>query len=97
MRMALHMARGLGFLHSKGIAHRDVKSLNVLVTDDYSCKFADFGTAKLINDQQILHTTNAGTPLWMAPEVRRGVYSFPADVYRCVHFSSSRLTITVLV
>lgn len=60
MRMALHMARGLGWLHSKGIAHRDVKSLNVLVTEDYSCKYADFGTAKLISDQQILHTMNAG-------------------------------------
>jgi len=61
--------------------HRDIKSMNILVTDDYSCKLTDFGCVKLVNAQTHLNTVNSGTPLWMAPEVKIGQYSFPADVY----------------
>jgi len=35
----------------------------------------------LTDDLSIFNTANAGTPLWMAPEVKAGVYCFPADVY----------------
>jgi serine/threonine protein kinase len=56
--------------------------MNILVTEDYSCKLTDFGTAKLAAAQQVMMTVNAGTPLWMAPEVRIGQYSFPADIFR---------------
>lgn len=56
--------------------------MNILVTEDYSCKLTDFGCAKLLTfDRQIFNTVNSGTPLWMAPEVKRGQYSFPADIY----------------
>jgi serine/threonine protein kinase len=52
------------------------------VTDDYSCKLADFGTAKLSDANSMMNTMNAGTPLWMAPEVKRGAYDKSADIYR---------------
>eukprot|EP01125_Pyxidicula_operculata_P019299 TRINITY_DN698_c1_g1_i2.p1 TRINITY_DN698_c1_g1~~TRINITY_DN698_c1_g1_i2.p1 ORF type:complete len:874 (-),score=213.49 TRINITY_DN698_c1_g1_i2:666-3287(-) len=82
MRMARHCALGLAFLHNNRVIHRDVKSMNILVTEDYSCKLTDFGCAKLISgSRQIYNTVNSGTPLWMAPEVKKGQYSFPADVY----------------
>jgi hypothetical protein len=55
--------------------------MNILVSQDYSCKLTDFGCAKLVADTQYLNTYNSGTPLWMAPEVKRGIYSFSADVY----------------
>jgi len=29
----------------------------------------------------MFHTLNRGSPLWMAPEVKGGVYSFAADIY----------------
>jgi len=61
--------------------HRDVKSMNVLVSEDYACKLTDFGCAKLVSDREIYNTINSGTPLWMAPEVKRGQYHFSADVY----------------
>lgn len=51
------------------------------MTDDYSCKLTDFGCAKLIHDRQVLHTVNSGTPLWMAPEVKQGTYTFSADIF----------------
>jgi len=81
MRMARHCAHGLAFLHANHFLHRDIKSMNILITDDYSCKLTDFGCAKLVSDRQVFNTVNSGTPLWMAPEVKRGQYSFPADVY----------------
>jgi len=78
--MARQCAYGLHFLHSNQIMHRDVKSMNVLVTDDFSCKLSDFGTAKVLTKNP-LHTV-VGSPLWMAAEVKDGKnYSFPADCY----------------
>jgi len=81
LRMARHCALGLSLLHQHLVIHRDVKSLNILVTEDYSCKLTDFGCAKLISDRQIFNTANSGTPLWMAPEVKQGQYSFSADIF----------------
>jgi serine/threonine protein kinase len=82
MRMARHCALGLQHLHDLKVMHRDIKSMNILVNDGYSCKLTDFGCAKSLNDQgAILNTANSGTPLWMAPEVKLGHYDFSADIY----------------
>jgi len=56
--------------------------MNILVSENFNCKITDFGMSKLITDDlELFNTANAGTPLWMAPEVKAGVYGFPADVY----------------
>lgn len=81
LRMSRHIALAINQLHSNGMIHRDIKSMNVLVTEDYSCKLADFGTAKLNDNSTFMNTMNAGTPLWMAPEVKSGMYNFTADIY----------------
>jgi len=81
LRMARQIASGLALLHDNHILHRDIKSMNILVTDQFDCKLTDFGMSKLVGDQEIFNTANAGTPLWMAPEVRAGMYNFPADIY----------------
>jgi serine/threonine protein kinase len=47
LKMALDAAQGMTHLHSKGIVHRDLKTLNLLVTDDFVVKVADFGLAKV--------------------------------------------------
>lgn len=84
MRMAKHCALGLEHLHKLGVIHRDIKSMNILVADDLSCKLTDFGTAKNLKDKECnqINTANSGTPLWMAPEVKHGtLYDFSADIY----------------
>jgi len=85
LRMARHCSLGILVLHKNRIIHRDIKSMNVLVTEDYSCKITDFGCAKLLDKttrRANIHQTARGTPLWMAPEVAREAdFGFPADIY----------------
>lgn len=44
--MALDVARGMAFIHSKGFLHRDLACRNVLVRSDLRCCVADFGFAR---------------------------------------------------
>jgi serine/threonine protein kinase len=45
--MFKQLVRGVDYLHSRGIAHRDLKSENLLVTDTGCLKIADFGTGEV--------------------------------------------------
>lgn len=51
-RLAVDAARGMRFLHTQAPpqVHRDLKSANLLVTDNWLCKVADLGTARLIQE-----------------------------------------------
>ncbi|ETL95513.1 TKL protein kinase [Phytophthora nicotianae] len=81
VHMMLDIARGLQFLHSFDIIHRDLKSLNLLMTAEGRVKLADFGISRS-NDQSELMTGCCGTFQWMAPEVLTSQkYSLSADVY----------------
>ena len=59
------MARGLAYLHQEFhvcIIHRDIKSSNILLDDDFQPRIADFGLARLLpEDQSHLSTKFAGT------------------------------------
>ncbi|OQR81543.1 hypothetical protein THRCLA_11633 [Thraustotheca clavata] len=79
LQMIMDVARGLQFLHSFNIVHRDLKSLNLLITDEGRVKLADFGIAKVENE---FMTRCCGTYQWMAPEVIVSQsYSVSADIY----------------
>eukprot|EP01059_Diplonema_ambulator_P007149 TRINITY_DN16666_c0_g1_i2.p1 TRINITY_DN16666_c0_g1~~TRINITY_DN16666_c0_g1_i2.p1 ORF type:complete len:276 (+),score=73.93 TRINITY_DN16666_c0_g1_i2:193-1020(+) len=71
-----HITEGLGYLHSKNIAHRDLKGDNVLISHDTGiAKLADFGAAHSLQNTMAGGKggydakTFVGTPYWMAPEV----------------------------
>ncbi|XP_078740944.1 mitogen-activated protein kinase kinase kinase 13-like isoform X1 [Lampetra fluviatilis] len=64
------IASGMHYLHTHKIVHRDLKSPNVLVTQDDKVKISDFGTSKEMSDKST-KMSFAGTVAWMAPEVIR--------------------------
>lgn len=58
VQFALDAAEGMKYLHNlkKPIVHRDLKSQNLLVNDDFGVKVADFGTSAI----QSLHAKGKG-------------------------------------
>lgn len=80
------MATAIGFIHSKGVIHRDVKGDNFLMTKpdiaDPECQVAlsDFGTAVFLEQGTFLKE-HTGTSVFWAPEVINKRYEFGADVW----------------
>jgi tRNA A-37 threonylcarbamoyl transferase component Bud32 len=82
-KVALDAARGMAYLHLRtpAIIHRDLKSHNLLVDDNWKVKVCDFGLSKIAVDMQATMTA-CGTPCWTAPEIlRNSRYTTKADVF----------------
>jgi hypothetical protein len=82
LKWLMDTASGMSYLHERGILHRDLKSMNVLLDDTWRGKLCDFGLAKLVAAKQRVVTKATGSLMWMAPEViSEGSYSQAADIY----------------
>uniref|UniRef100_A0A0E0D796 mitogen-activated protein kinase kinase kinase n=1 Tax=Oryza meridionalis TaxID=40149 RepID=A0A0E0D796_9ORYZ len=78
-----HILKGLAFLHSQKIMHRDIKGANLLVDVNGVVKLADFGMAKHLSTAAP-NLSLKGTPYWMAPEatlVKDAGYDLAVDIW----------------
>jgi TolB-like protein len=87
---AMQITDGLVHAHKRNIIHRDVKTENILLTEDGKIKITDFGLAKLRTGSQVTSTgTTVGTAAYMSPEQIRGeeitvqsdIFSFGVVLY----------------
>ncbi|KAL7717799.1 Protein kinase domain containing protein [Entamoeba marina] len=89
MKVTMDAAKGIQYLHSNGILHRDIKPDNLLVTSleenvPVNAKLTDFGSSRNINIlmNNKTFTKGIGSPAYMAPEVlKRSKYQATADIF----------------
>lgn len=63
--IALDIANGMAYLHSRNVIHRDLKPSNILLTKAHRAKVADFGMSVSNHGQEL--TAETGTYRYMAP------------------------------
>ena len=88
LKIIYEIALAISYLHSREnkIYHRDLKSGNILLDENYNCFICDFGMSKYNkknNSYNNLYKTNSqSTPYWMAPEfICEGLFNEKSDIY----------------
>merc|ERR550532_328356 len=73
----------MAYLEREKFVHRDLAARNVLVGDNNNCKIADFGLAKVIEDDEYSARKGAKFPIkWTAPEAAMyGKFTIKSDVW----------------
>ena len=67
-RMFSQIVDGLKYIHSRNVAHRDVKPENILLDEDLNVKITDFGLCQQVGPNALL-STPCGSPCYAPPEV----------------------------
>ncbi|KAK7904889.1 hypothetical protein WMY93_017496 [Mugilogobius chulae] len=76
------IVRGMLYLHTHGILHRDLTLSNLLLTSNMNIKIADFGLATQLKLPNEKHFTMCGTPNYISPEVAtRSAHGLESDVW----------------
>ncbi|XP_039127613.1 probable receptor-like protein kinase At2g42960 [Dioscorea cayenensis subsp. rotundata] len=86
MKILISTAKALAYLHEciePKVVHRDIKSSNILIDDDFNAKVSDFGLAKLLGAGKSHITTRVmGTFGYVAPEyANTGLLNEKSDIY----------------
>ncbi|XP_040465150.1 tyrosine-protein kinase HCK isoform X2 [Falco naumanni] len=77
------IAEGMAFIEKRNYIHRDLRAANILVSAILVCKIADFGLARIIEDNEYMAREGAKFPIkWTAPEaINYGSFTIKSDVW----------------
>ncbi|KAM6918509.1 tyrosine-protein kinase Lyn [Xenentodon cancila] len=77
------IAEGMAYIEKKNYIHRDLRAANVLVSESLLCKIADFGLARVIEDDEYSAREGAKFPIkWTAPEaINYGIFTIKSDMW----------------
>ncbi|XP_054829760.1 interferon-induced, double-stranded RNA-activated protein kinase [Eublepharis macularius] len=76
------IVKGVVYIHSKNLIHRDLKPLNILISREDKIKIGDFGlVTSSVDDLSVLRTENRGTKRYMAPEQAGNRYGKEVDIF----------------
>ncbi|XP_068437229.1 serine/threonine-protein kinase PLK4 isoform X3 [Clinocottus analis] len=76
------IVKGMIYLHTHGILHRDLTMSNLLLTNNITIKIADFGLATQLKLPNEKHFTMCGTPNYISPEVAtHSAHGLESDVW----------------
>ena len=80
---AIQITEGINAAHKKGIIHRDIKSNNIMLSDDGRIRVMDFGLAHIHGDTNITKKgSTPGTTAYMSPEqLRSEEVDFRSDIW----------------
>ena len=67
--MFYQLCLGLNHLHTNGVIHRDIKSLNIMMCKDGMVKIGDLGVSRQVGQETMMLQTFYGTPLYASPEL----------------------------
>ncbi|XP_006030551.1 tyrosine-protein kinase HCK isoform X2 [Alligator sinensis] len=76
------IAEGMAFIEKRNYIHRDLRAANILVSATLVCKIADFGLARVIEDEYLAREGAKFPIKWTAPEaINYGSFTIKSDVW----------------